>query len=458
MIKLRNLDEEVLKYFRKNEPIKPGDLDTSTQNILNTLKNSVADKDGKFIAYDDKEVRDKIKKLEDDEAATRAAIPDLTPYLKKSDMYTKDEIKKNLIHVNDTLKASIDKNTADVKDLRDQLIAKDGKVLITEDFLDHNLLSKILDEDEDTYGALRKEMVGYYGEVRETLRKQNDSIIGLNNNMALCVKFGNLIPESMLPKDLVDLEGNTRTKDVPLSIDDFDTETAKNLRLTLNLNSTKELAALEDIKNNLLKNQGRGNIIFTTTTPEEGRVTCGVAAPILDGVIEACPHRALAYVQNLTQPSPYLDPSTGTTTTIQRPIFDTIADVDDGGKYYTYNERTQKWDESTELTVEAFAGRFLRSSLFHKMYFCYDVTVVDLDDFIHANWNEVTIGANDSDFIPAITALTRNAALIVLDEDQKSRTAGRFINAEGVGTLARSELGYMIFNDDDVPHTFRVVE
>ena len=180
MIKLRNLDEEVLKYFRKNEPIKPGDLDTSTQNILNTLKNSVADKDGKFIAYDDKEVRDKIKKLEDDEAATRAAIPDLTPYLKKSDMYTKDEIKKNLIHVNDTLKASIDKNTADVKDLRDQLIAKDGKVLITEDFLDHNLLSKILDEDEDTYGALKKEMAGYYGEVRETLRKQNDSIIGLN--------------------------------------------------------------------------------------------------------------------------------------------------------------------------------------------------------------------------------------------------------------------------------------
>ena len=92
------------------------------------------------------------------------------------------------------------------------------------------------------------------------------------------------------------------------------------------------------------------------------------------------------------------------------------------------------------------------------MYFCYDVTVVDLDDFVHANWNEVVVPANSADFIPAITALTRNAALIVLDEDQKSRTAGQFVNAEGVGTLARSENGYTIFNDDDMPHTFRVVE
>ena len=66
--------------------------------------------------------------------------------------------------------------------------------------------------------------------------------------------------------------------------------------------------------------------------------------------------------------------------------------------------------------------------------------------------------AGGTDFIPALTALTRSASLLVLDEDQKSRTAGQFVNGEGVGTLARSELGYTIFNDDIVDHIFRVVE
>lgn len=460
MIKLRNLDDEVLKYFRKNALIKSEDLDPEVKNIINTLKSSVTDKDGKFIAYDDTEVRDELQKLKDEEDATKASLPDMNEYLKKSDMYSKDEIKRNLIHVNDTLKASIDQNTKDVQDLRGQLLAKDGRVFITEDMFDSNFLSKVYDQDRDTYGALKKEVAAYYGELKEVNRKQDEDIVGIKNNLALCVKYGNLLPDTMLPKALTVLENNTRTKDVPLSIDDFDLETAKNLRSAINANSTKEIAYIDDIKDHLLKSQGRGNVIFATTTPneDEDRITCGLAASMLEGIVEAVPHSVVDYIKSITREQPYLDPSTGTQTTIQRPVFDIVADVDEGGKYYTYNERTQSWDESSNLVVEAFAGRFLRSTYYHKLYFCYDVTVVDLDEFIRYTSPDIILEAGEDAEIPSLSALSRSASILVLDEDQTSRTAGKYINGEAVGTLARYEYGYLVFNDDNVRHTFRVVE
>lgn len=460
MIKLRNLDEEVLNHFRKNEPIKNGDLDPEVKNVIDTLKNSITDKNGKFVGYDDTDIRNQLKKLSDDEAATRAAIPDMNPYLKKEDMYSKEEIKKNLIHVNDTLKASIDQNTADVKNLKDQLLAKDGKIFITEDYLDHDFLSKVYDQDKDTYGALKKQVASYYGELKEVNRKQDEDIVGIKNNLALCVKYGNLIPESMLPKDLVVLENNTRTKDVPLSLDDFDTETSDNLKRTIQANSTKELAYLEDIKNNLLKNPVRGNVIFTTQVPDadNDRVTCGVAATILEGFVEAAPHRLIEYLESITHEEPYIDPNTGIQTMVNYPVYSVIADIDDGGKYYTYNDRTQTWDESSDLVVERYAGRFLRSTFLHKLYFCYENVIVDIDEFVHFNPGEVTVAAGDFLTLTSSTALTRSASLLVLDEDQTSRTAGKYINGEGVGTLVRDETGYTVYNDDNVPHTFRVVE
>lgn len=228
-IKVRNLDEEVLEYFRRNDgKITFDGLDPS---VVTEIKNGKGTN-----KYNDAELRNRIIILEDDKLSKKDAQD---TYRKSEDSYTKKEIDDMLGNYGGEVEGKLTVEKADERYLQKQ------DNVITENYLSEDLRNKV----NARYENKRPEGSGGSGSEGGSTGGVNQSDFNIlrvqvdNNTTNLAalkdhvqentISKENKVTRELLDPAIVSTIDNARPKSVLIGMSDLNEEVTKKLNNTL---------------------------------------------------------------------------------------------------------------------------------------------------------------------------------------------------------------------------------
>lgn len=228
-IKVRNLDEEVLEYFRRNDgKITFDGLDPS---VVTEIKNGKGTN-----KYNDAELRNRIIILEDDKLSKKDAQD---TYRKSEDSYTKKEIDDMLGNYGGEVEGKLTVEKADERYLQKQ------DNVITENYLSEDLRNKV----NARYENKRPEGSGGSGSEGGSTGGVNQSDFNIlrvqvDNNTTNLAALKDYVQENTISKEnkvtrefldpaIVSTIDNARPKSVLIGMSDLNEEVTKKLNNTL---------------------------------------------------------------------------------------------------------------------------------------------------------------------------------------------------------------------------------
>jgi len=256
-IRIRNLDEEVLKYFRKYEnKIVFDDLDEA---VIKEIKNGTGTE---LNQYNDAELRNRIIALENDKLGSEDAE---NIYLKKEDGNTSDEIDKKIAASKKDLEEKI---AFEVDEINQTFIKKDKNV-ISEEMLSSDLQNKVNARYENKRpdgssgsGIPESEFNKLKVQVNTNSESIEDLQIYVNTNVVL---KDDVILFDQLDTDTQNKIANSRQENIPIEMGDLSTDLQK--KLSMAAGDTSEI--LEEVLE--LKNSFKGETgqVFYSNYDEE---------------------------------------------------------------------------------------------------------------------------------------------------------------------------------------------
>lgn len=341
-IKLRNLDPEVLEYFRKtNEKIGFDELNSDVVIEIKTDASS-------GLSYNDTELRNRILTIETSYVKTSIGN---TKYAFKSDTYTKAETDNKI----SALSSSIDGKLAtklSVTDAESQYI-KNGTNIITETMLSTDLQYKVNaryenKRPEDSSGS--EVSISNFNMLRVSV---NTNTTNINNILASYVTKNTTIPLTQLDTDTQNIINNARTNNVKITEADLD----EALTTKINNSGGSSSSSVDSLVYKLVNSfQGEYGQLFYAKDNDEG------GTDIIPRYL---------YAEEVLLVSKSSDLATAKSYSLSQD-YDYVGSVDTNELLY-YSD-SQTWEVYEETLYEYILGRFALDYSTNNIYYGSDET------------------------------------------------------------------------------------
>lgn len=362
-IKLRNLDPEVLAYFRNiNDKIG---FDELNSDVVIEIKNDAAS----GLAYNDAELRNRIATLETDYIKT--SVGD-NRYALKTETYTKTETDNKI----STLSSSINGKLAEklsVSDAQSQYI-KSGPNVITETMLSTDLQNKVNaryenKRPEDNSGS--EVTISDFNLLKVAV---NTNTSNISNILASYVTNSTTIPLSQLDTDTQKIINSARTNNVKITEADL----SESLITKINSSGGDGSSSVDNMVYDLV-NSFRGDYgqLFYAKLDDEGNTK------IIPRYL---------YAEEVLLVSKASDLATAKSYSLSQD-YDYVGDI--ANNQLLYYSDTQAWEVYNEETLfEYILGRFAKDYSTNNIYYGSDETTCEV--FIDATIYETkTAHQND---------------------------------------------------------------
>ena len=210
-IRLRNLDKEVLDYFKKRED-KIG-FDELSSNVVEEIKTDAS----AGLAYNDSELRSRIAEVENSYVKT---IDGDLKYAFRSDTYNKTEVEEKISALTSTISGQLDKKLS-ISDAETGFIKNAGNV-ITENMLSTDLQNKVNaryenKRPEDNSGS--EVTISDFNLLKVAV---NTNAANIDTILASYVTKSSVIPKSQLDTETQNVLNTARTTNIKIKESDLD--------------------------------------------------------------------------------------------------------------------------------------------------------------------------------------------------------------------------------------------
>lgn len=370
-IKVRNLDEEVLEYFRRNDgKITFDGLDPS---VVTEIKNGKGTN-----KYNDAELRNRIIILEDDKLSKKDAQD---TYRKSEDSYTKKEIDDMLGNYGGEVEGKLTVEKADERYLQKQ------DNVITENYLSEDLRNKV----NARYENKRPEGSGGSGSEGGSTGGVNQSDFNIlrvqvDNNTTNLAALKDYVQENTISKEnkvtrefldpaIVSTIDNARPKSVLIGMSDLNEEVTKKLNNTLQ-------GSFDILEANIQENTQSIEEITESIALPTGYVMMGAL-----GSNETTPilKKCLVYSEDVIIVSKTEWLNDAMKEAVENEVPHIIVDAgDEQAHLYTYADGKWAIDSSigpTELMVGRFASGYKTNNLYFGTSVDEFEAIVDTESF-----------------------------------------------------------------------------
>lgn len=370
-IKVRNLDEEVLEYFRRNDgKITFDGLDPS---VVTEIKNGKGTN-----KYNDAELRSRIVILEDDKLSKKDAQD---TYRKSEDSYTKKEIDDMFGNYGGEVEGKLTVEKADERYLQKQ------DNVITENYLSEDLRNKV----NARYENKRPEGSGGSGSEGGSTGGVNQSDFNIlrgqvdNNTTNLAtlkdyvqentISKENKVTKAFLDSSIVDTLDNARLKSVLIGMSDLNEEVTKKLSNTLQ-------GSFDTLEANIQGNTQSIKEITESIALPTGYIVMGAL-----GSNETTPilKKCLVYSEDVIIVSKTEWLNDAMKEAVENEVSHIIVDAgDEQAHLYTYADGKWAIDSSigpTELMVGRFASGYKTNNLYFGTSVDEFEAIVDTESF-----------------------------------------------------------------------------
>lgn len=370
-IKVRNLDEEVLEYFRRNDgKITFDGLDPS---VVTEIKNGKGTN-----KYNDAELRSRIVILEDDKLSKKDAQD---TYRKSEDSYTKKEIDDMFGNYGGEVEGKLTVEKADERYLQKQ------DNVITENYLSEDLRNKV----NARYENKRPEGSGGSGSEGGSTGGVNQSDFNIlrgqvdNNTTNLAtlkdyvqentISKENKVTKAFLDSSIVDTLDNARLKSVLIGMSDLNEEVTKKLSNTLQ-------GSFDTLEANIQGNTQSIEEITESIALPTGYIVMGAL-----GSNETTPilKKCLVYSEDIIIVSKTEWLNDAMKEAVENEVSHIIVDAgDEQAHLYTYADGKWAIDSSigpTELMVGRFASGYKTNNLYFGTSVDEFEAIVDTESF-----------------------------------------------------------------------------
>ena len=254
-IRLRNLDPEVLDYFKKSEDkISFDDLSSSVVEEIKTDASA-------GLAYNDAELRSRIAHIED--AYVKTIDGDLK-YALKIDTYNKAEVEEKFAIVNDDINDRLSGKLS-VSDAESGFVKKSANV-ITENMLSTDLQNKVNARYENKRpedGSGSEVSISEFNMLKVAVNTNSSNI---DNILASYVTKSSIIPKSQLDSETKNILDTARTSNIKIQEQDLEE------KLVTKINSSGGGSSSTDTLVYELINSFRGEYgqLFYAKTDDDG--------------------------------------------------------------------------------------------------------------------------------------------------------------------------------------------
>lgn len=342
-IKIRNLDEEVIKNFRNSSELIG--FDSLEESVVKEIKNKAAN--GNINKYNDRELRNRITLLENNKLNI---VDAQDSFLDKENGASKVYVDNKEASIINTINDTIVSKIATVMDN----VIKNENGVISEPMLSNDLQDKI----NLRYENNRKENISSGVNVDDF----NKLSIAVNRNTSNIESVQSYVNENVihiddkikliqLDEDLQNTISNTRLKTISISMADLDNDLQDRLSL-----GSDDIQEIKNIQNSF--NGSTGQTFFALFNKENGKTSLS-------------PKYIMACDAILVKQSALLEEAK------IKVLEDTEHDIDyiidsEANKLYQYNYETSLWAESEKVPHTFIAGRFVKQYKTGDLFFAYN--------------------------------------------------------------------------------------
>lgn len=360
-VKVRNLDEDVLSLFRKNNEKIP--YDSLDQEIINEIKNGAGTN-----KYNDAELRSRIIKLEGDKLDKKLAA---TTYMTVENSFSKEEID----NMTKALKDNIDLKLS--SDAADQRYIKKLDGCISENLLSEDLINKV----NARYENKRPEETGSGGEVNTSdfnlLKVQvNNNTTGITNLKnyvdSNVLTTDNKITKNYLDESIVSTLDNSRLKSVLIGMSDLSEDVKKKLSNTIS-------GSFDTLEENIQGNKNSIDEITEWLGIQNGNVLMGdLGSTSTHPVLKQCQ----TYAEDIIIVSDLTLLNEAMAQAVEDEVEHII--VDDGENSHLYSYINNEWKINPTIgPTELLVGRFASAYKTNDLY--YGTSIDEFEVVVEAN-------------------------------------------------------------------------
>ena len=360
-VKVRNLDEDVLSLFRKNNEKIP--YDSLDQEIINEIKNGAGTN-----KYNDAELRSRIIKLEGDKLDKKLAA---TTYMTVENSFSKEEID----NMTKALKDNIDLKLS--SDAADQRYIKKLDGCISENLLSEDLINKV----NARYENKRPEETGSGSEVNTSdfnlLKVQvNNNTTGITNLKnyvdSNVLTTNNKITRNYLDESIVSILDNSRLKSVLIGMSDLSEDVKKKLSNTIS-------GSFDTLEENIQGNKNSIDEITKWLGIQNGNVLMGdLGSTSTHPVLKQCQ----TYAEDIIIVSDLTLLNEAMAQAVEDEVEHII--VDDGENSHLYSYINNEWKINPTIgPTELLVGRFASAYKTNDLY--YGTSVDEFEVVVEAN-------------------------------------------------------------------------
>lgn len=375
-VRIRNLDDEILNYFRKTED-KIG-YDQLNKDVVTEIKNN---KSNTNSPYDDAELRNRIINIESTMVSKSSAN---SLYATKKDYDTSIVIDSKIDRAQENMRNEFD-------DLKKQFVVKEPGN-ITEDLLSYDLRRKVNSHTSSTGSSGTGGTSNDVEELKVQVNRNTSDIASLNNTFSTKVYLKeNPIQISDLDRNTRLLINNSRQNDVLIGINDLDQSLKNKL-------DEKVSGSAQNVIDTMYKNGSSGQVLIVDKT-QAGNFSTQLKHIFRNDIfIFKLDEKYLD--NNIEQKDPE-DPENNI-------IFDAAKTYAKNNEYtyianigkeslLTYNKNTNSWTEDTkpQTVYSNMVGCFVLSYPDNIIYYCKDfrqlIEIFNPNDYVKEQDIENTI-------------------------------------------------------------------